>query len=356
MTRDEPNDPAEPARQHATPEVEPTAPARPPLGRKITRPEMPAVSTVHRAPIPSWVVEDDVERITEVTDVGDQVRAPTPTAEFGRPVLVRLDGASAGEVIGFEGQTLTMGRHASNDVNLDDPGISRFHVRFLERRDEVVLEDLGSRNGTFVSGTRAERASLGNGTIIQLGPRVTYRFSVLDPREEQMMRRLYESSTVDALTGVHNRKYFDARLETELAFARRHQTDLALILFDIDHFKRVNDTYGHAAGDKVLRHVAQSCQGCLRKEDLLARFGGEEFVIVLRGVSLQGAAKLAERLRDSVFRAPAAIPENQISVTISLGCASLSDSGEDTPLALIEAADRRLYRAKERGRNRVVCD
>jgi two-component system, cell cycle response regulator len=322
--------------------------------RKTTRPDMPAVDVAQRPSFPSWVDADEPERITEVTDLSLQPRV-APRSAKDRPVIVRLDGARAGEIHSFTTPSLTLGRHATNQLRIDDPGISRFHVRFSTQEGGFFVEDLGSRNGTFVAGKRQGIAELHDGDIIQLGPRVTLRFSLLDEHQEKLMRQLYESSTIDGLTGIHNRKHFEERLHSEIAFAQRHSTKLALILLDVDHFKSVNDRFGHSAGDEVLRQVARSVQQRLRVEDVFGRFGGEEFAIVLRGVSREGAARLAERLRATVAAVPYEHAGQPIPVTISAGCAALACASEPTASALIELADERLYRAKRSGRNRVVA-
>jgi diguanylate cyclase (GGDEF)-like protein len=150
-----------------------------------------------------------------------------------------------------------------------------------------------------------------------------------------------------------NRRHFDERLAAELAFARRHETDLALVLLDVDHFKRINDSLGHATGDVILAEVATRLQRTLRGEDLVARFGGEEFAVVLRSEGIEQAMQVADRLRSCVSERAYAVAERPVEVTISGGCACLTE-GEATAAALLGAADRRLYLAKSAGRNRIV--
>lgn len=320
--------------------------------RRPTVPAPAARSSVQTA-LPRWADDEELERVAAVTPMADELFVDASMFET-RPVLVRLDGAHAGEVATVEREVLTVGRDARNDLPIDDPAMSRFHARLLRGDASFVLEDLGSRNGTFVSGERCSHTLLREGAVIQMGPRVCLRFARLDRREEQMLRQLHEASILDALTGTYNRKYLDTRLESEIAFAQRHRTRVGLILFDIDHFKSVNDTYGHSTGDETLRQVARSCQCCLRKEDVLARFGGEEFAVVLRDVQLQGTVRLAERLRAAVADFPVIHAGKRIEVTISAGCADLSSCEDATAHALIRVADERLYRAKQSGRNVVV--
>jgi diguanylate cyclase (GGDEF)-like protein len=164
----------------------------------------------------------------------------------------------------------------------------------------------------------------------------------------------------DSLTGVYNRRYIDRRLLEEIARARRQQYPISFMYIDIDHFKRVNDTVGHGGGDEVLREVAGRIKNELRTSDALARFGGEEFVVLLIDANLESAAFVAERIRASVAGSMIALsPELQLSVTVSIGVACLevgTAEGEPEAIAraLIERADELLYYAKDHGRNRVV--
>jgi len=272
-----------------------------------------------------------------------------------RAMLLRMDGVGAGQVLSVSQTPFTMGRHATNQLPIDDDSISRFHARFVCEEGKYFVEDLGSRNGTFLQGKRITRAEIRDDDWVQLGARVAFRFTLTDSRQEGLLRKLYESSTRDALTGAYNRRHFEDRLRAEIAFAVRHATDCALILLDIDHFKRVNDTYGHPAGDEVLRHLAGIATRALRTEDVFARFGGEEFAVILRGASTRGAGRLADRLREALSLHNAVHEGQPIPVTLSAGCAALSCCATPAPDEVIAIADRRLYAAKQGGRNRVVA-
>jgi two-component system cell cycle response regulator len=272
-----------------------------------------------------------------------------------RAMLLRMDGVGAGQVLSVAQTPFTMGRHATNQLPIDDDSISRFHARFVCEDGKYFVEDLASRNGTFLQGKRITRAEIRDDDWVQLGARVAFRFTLTDSRQEGLLRKLYESSTRDALTGAYNRRHFEDRLRAEIAFAVRHATDCALILLDIDHFKRVNDTYGHPAGDEVLRHLGGIATRALRTEDVFARFGGEEFAVILRGASTRGAGRLAERLREALNLHHAVHEGQQIPVTMSAGCAALSCCATPAPDEVIAIADRRLYAAKQGGRNRVVA-
>ncbi|HYQ15466.1 MAG TPA: GGDEF domain-containing protein, partial [Polyangiaceae bacterium] len=240
-------------------------------------------------------------RTMEVSLRGTEHSGPPVAPQVvDRAVLLRMDGVQAGQIVGLEQWPFTVGRHPTNQLRVDEDSISRFHARIVRSGDEFTVEDLGSRNGTFVAGKRITRAKLEHDAWLQFGPRVSFRFSMTDVREERLLRKLYESSTRDALTGAYNRLHFEERLRSEVAYAIRHRSQASLVIIDLDHFKKVNDTYGHPAGDAVLKQAADACQRALRAEDVFARFGGEEFVVVLRNIELKGAARLADRLCSSV--------------------------------------------------------
>ncbi|MEO8901646.1 MAG: GGDEF domain-containing protein [Polyangiaceae bacterium] len=287
------------------------------------------------------------------TDFG--VSPVAQPARRDRAMLLRMDGVGAGQVVSIEQTPYTIGRQATNRLPIDDDSISRMHARFVCEDGEYYVEDLGSRNGTFIQGKRITRSVIKDDDWVQLGARVAFRFALTDARQEGLLRKLYESSTRDALTGAYNRRHFDDRLRAEIAFAVRHATDCALILLDLDHFKRVNDTYGHPAGDEVLKHLGAVATRMLRAEDVFARFGGEEFAVILRGASTRGAARLAERLMDALRIQHAKYEGREIPVTLSAGCAALSCCRAPSPEEVVAVADRRLYAAKQAGRNRVVA-
>lgn len=165
--------------------------------------------------------------------------------------------------------------------------------------------------------------------------------------ERRLIDELERLSTTDALTGVYNRRRFDAALAAEFVRSRDAGQPLALIMFDADHFKRFNDTYGHDQGDRVLKTLGQVMKGAVRKYDVPCRYGGEEFIVVLPSTEPEGAMVVAERLR----RDTEAMSVDGLKVTISLGVACYPQIAAATPEALVAAADAALYRSKEAGRN-----
>lgn len=295
--------------------------------------------------------EADAGRITPMLGLSER---PEPYAERDRAALVRLDGATAGRVHSISASGVEVGRHSGTSLQITDVGISRSHARLYCNDGDWWIEDLGSRNGTYVEGRAVRRQRIPDGCLLRFGPRATFRFQLMDARQEAAFKGLFENSHRDCLTGVHNRRYLDDRLRMELAFAMRHDTQLSVVLIDIDHFKRVNDTYGHLAGDEILRHVATTIRRQLRAEDVFARYGGEEFAIVLRDIGLVGAGVAAERVREKVEKSPVQVSVGSVSVTASAGCAALDECEAPTIEHLIRLADRRLYAAKLGGRNRVV--
>ncbi|MDD2541493.1 MAG: GGDEF domain-containing protein [Desulfuromonadaceae bacterium] len=171
----------------------------------------------------------------------------------------------------------------------------------------------------------------------------------------QELKRIYvlEQETItDPLLGIFNRRCLDRRMQEEVLRAQRHRLDLAMLMVDIDNFKQVNDTWGHQVGDLVLQHLTEILVDALRQTDVLARFGGEEFVILLPHTPEVEANKLAERLRTAVEQTPLhRIPELRVTVSIGTACLLPDD---DTAYSLLERADKAMYWAKREGRNRVV--
>jgi diguanylate cyclase (GGDEF)-like protein len=310
---------------------------------------------------PSVVAWDEEESSTRNTDHAIAIALPSgPGLQGTRAVLTVVSGPSTGRVftVAEGGHETIIGRGREAHVRLDDAGASRAHARFLEAANGTyVVEDLGSTNGTFVDGKRVQRAELRSGDRIHIGPNVIISFAIVAAQAELVAHQLYESSVRDPLTRVHNRRYLVERLASEYGYARRHGTHLAVILFDLDHFKRVNDTHGHLAGDDVLREVAALVQRLVRAEDVFARFGGEEFVLLVRGIEHGNVSRFAERVRAAVERLEVKWEAQVLRVTISLGLASINELARDRRDAndLLALADERLYKAKSEGRNRVCA-
>jgi two-component system, cell cycle response regulator len=309
----------------------------------------------------------DEEASTRNTDAAIPLPPITPTrTQQTQAAITVVSGPSTGRVFTIHG-AMVLGRGREAQVRLDDAGASRAHARITPADGGVyVLEDLGSLNGTFVDGKRIERTELRSGDRINIGPNIVVTFAILDAQAEKLVQQLYESSVRDPLTRAYNRRYLVERLASEIAYAVRHRTPLGLILLDLDHFKRINDTYGHLMGDEVLRDVSALVQRFIRVEDVFARFGGEEFVVLVRGIEHANVGRFAERIRAAVEAleiAGDAQGVGTVRVTLSAGYASLGEvgtgagtgagPGDASAEALLRLADARMYRAKEEGRNRV---
>jgi two-component system, cell cycle response regulator len=281
-------------------------------------------------------------------DLDDLAKGPR------RGILIEMSGSTAGRVhVLAEGAT-TVGRGTDCTIIFDDTTLSRTHASIEGNGEEYVLTDCDSLNGCYVNLARQERAALKHGDRVQFGTGVRLQYQLASQEEQRVLIRMYEAAVLDGLTGLTNRRALDERLHSELAYAIRHETNLAIIMLDIDHFKKVNDTHGHLAGDEVIRTLAQILQREIRCEDLAARYGGEEFVVVVRGVPQVGAMNLAERLRFAIAEREIEHGDETLNVTSSFGVASLSSlTAEPNVHHLVEAADKALYAAKSGGRNRV---
>ena len=237
-----------------------------------------------------------------------------------------------------------------------DDNVSRIHVELKHTADGgVSLTDRESRNGTFVNGERIDSTALQDGDKLRIGTNSMFKFAFADQQDASFQEQLYESASQDPLTGLYNRRHIETQLEAEYAYAMRHRVPVSIIMIDLDHFKPINDTYGHQVGDELLVAFAHLLKDALRTEDLAVRFGGEEFVVVCRGIESNVARLVANRLRQSVERAHMLEGRPEATLTISAGVASAPHPGIKDPKGLLEAADAALYRAKGSGRNRVCA-
>jgi two-component system, cell cycle response regulator len=279
---------------------------------------------------------------------------------LSHPCLILYSGHEPGRRFDLECGHRLMGRGQTSDVPVDGQGISRRHAELTVTALAVEIRDLGSANGTYVNSQRLTvPVTLKDGDLVRLA-NVVFRFHDRRSLDALLHDRLYRMATVDPGTGVFNRRYTQEALKLEVSRARRTREPLALICADLDHFKTVNDTYGHAAGDLVLKECAARLRTQLRAGDVIGRWGGEEFVVLARNTSPDQALALAERLRASLadqgFELQASEDGQALTVpyrqTLSLGVAMLQASMKDE-LDLMAAADRCMYAAKRLGRNRV---
>ncbi len=283
-----------------------------------------------------------------------------------------------------------IGRQPECDVFFSQKSVSRQHAILTWVNSAFVIKDLNSTNGTYVNGKKISREQLYDKDKVQIGehylefriksfnasddtiepsdtmilerniaemvermddPSLAKKLSGLKTAFMRQKKKLSDLAFRDRLTELYNRRYFDDKFLEEWERARRYDRHLSLIMIDIDHFKKVNDTYGHQKGDEVLATVALILQRSTRQNDIVARYGGEEIVVILPETDLAKATVVAEKYRVNVQKF---VPkEAGVKATISLGVASFSPKN-DTSEKIIESADRALYKAKERGRNKVV--
>jgi diguanylate cyclase (GGDEF)-like protein len=269
--------------------------------------------------------------------------------------FVVIAGKQTGAMYKIEKGEVLIGRGKKASIRIDDEGVSRLHAKIVRHAEgTVAIVDLKSTNGTFCNGERIDTHVLHDGDRIQIGTTTIIKFSLQDSLEEDFQRHQYESATRDPLTHCYNKSSFLERLPGEFAFAKRHDKPLSLAMMDIDRFKKINDSYGHLAGDFVLRKLGSVLKEKLRAEDFLVRYGGEEFALIMRETSSGSALQTAERLRKLVETTLFKHEGQKITVTVSIGVATWPAAQIDSSHDLVKTADANLYAAKRKGRNRVV--
>ena len=267
--------------------------------------------------------------------------------------LIVLAGSSVGEMFKLGRERVVIGRGPTADVRMIDEGVSREHCEVIRRADRMVLRDLRSTNGTFCRGLRVEEHELADGDKILVGSGTVLKFTYHDKLDEDFQRQMLESVLRDDLTRAFNKKYFLDRVESEFAYALRHNVPAALVAFDIDRFKLINDTHGHPVGDYVLSELSKTVHATVRVEDVFARVGGDEFAVVCRGADLLQAKIVGERVRMAVERRELTHDGKPLPVTVSVGVAAVPSPSIRDATEFIWAADQMLYDAKRAGRNRV---
>ena len=267
-------------------------------------------------------------------------------------VIYSSDQRQFGKRYVLADEAITVGRGAENRIVLDNDSVSRRHCRTEKRNGQWYVVDLDSTNGTYVNDEQVTELALRRGDQVKIGDTIVKFLSGSD-LEAQYHETIYNMTIIDGLTGINNKRYLMETLEREIPRARRHERPLSVVMFDIDHFKHINDNYGHLAGDYVLKELANLVKSRLRPDDILGRYGGEEFAAILPETQLSGAASIADDLRRRIEERRFVFEGEAIPVTVSLGCSELA--GEMDVLALIKIADEKLYEAKRGGRNRVAC-
>lgn len=293
--------------------------------------------------------------------------------------LVVINGMELGRKYSLAQPRTAIGRSSKADIQIDEDAISRSHATIDRQGEHFLLRDLQSTNGTYVNDVQITNQILRDGDQLKIG-RTIFKFLTGSNIESSYHDEMHRLSTIDGLTQVYNKRYFLQTIEREMLRTQRYEPRLSLIICDLDHFKAINDTYGHLAGDHVLKQAAQRMAAQVRRADVFARYGGEEFVLLLPETNRAQAARIAEKLRAAIANEPFYFDNTPIHVTISLGVADMQDylqapgdhwrrmpveTSSTTPITMLEEAnsfafikiaDDRLYAAKAGGRNRVVSE
>jgi diguanylate cyclase (GGDEF)-like protein len=285
--------------------------------------------------------------VTKVQDV-------KPARDTGQTCLVLIypPGPEMGRRFPLLANEIVLGRGSDCDIHVDRDSVSRRHARVFRTGTTWSVEDLQSTNGTYVNDVPITNSALRDADFVKIGAAI-FKFLSGSSIEASYHEEIYRMTIVDGLTGAHNKRYFLEFLEREIARCARYRRSLSLLMFDIDHFKAINDTHGHLTGDFVLRELSRRLLARVRREELLARYGGEEFAAVLPETDLSGARTFGEHIRHLISDHPFEYEGDRFEVTISVGVASLEGQDVDV-LSFIKTADTNLYQAKREGRNRVV--
>jgi len=268
--------------------------------------------------------------------------------------LVRIYPVALNEgILSLPEKTFCMGRDKECEMVLDDQDVSRRHASIEMTPEGYTISDLGSTNGTVVNEAKVKRAVLASGDLIRLGTTIL-KFLRGNGVEKNYYETVYSMMVTDGLTGVSNKRFFEEVIDRELSRSQRHNRPLSLAILDIDHFKKVNDTHGHLAGDAVLRELCRRMRGAIRRDEVFARYGGEEFVLLLPESTLEQACPFGARILKLISGTPFQLESGPIDVTVSIGIAYTKGGEAVSRAELIERADKKLYEAKNSGRNRVV--
>lgn len=273
------------------------------------------------------------------------------------PVLRVAKGTETGRhYILSSQQSFDIGRSNECDITTPDTSCSRKHAEiFLATNGDIYLKDLKSTNGTAINGVRiTEPTELKIDDLIQVGDNTEFVFESMRLSEAQAQVEIYDKATRDSLTGIYNRQFFEDTIQRIISQRNEDHSGLGLVIFDIDHFKKVNDTYGHPAGDAVIKEVGRRIPKVVRGDDIFSRIGGEEFALILRTSDPSLVAKMAERVRKSVESQFFEIEDRALEITVSVGSCFVIGETAVAFNTLYECADKALYEAKENGRNQCI--
>jgi len=313
--------------------------------------------------MPIQDINEDEPQATQLQPANKAVKSPQKER---RPALVSLRGELMAVPIPLERDEVIIGRAIEADVRLNDSRASRLHARISSELDPETrqtncrITDLGSTNGTLVNGEPITEVSLNDGDKIVIGDHL-FRFDLLDEIDREFQQQIHRLIAHDELTGLLTSKSFFSELRREAARAEADSRPFCVLMMDLDHFKEVNDTYGHLVGSKTLEETGRIIKEALRAGDVASRFGGEEFAAFLLDANYAQGLVAAERVRAAMAQHKFPItrrdvPDGQTThqITISTGVAAFPDDATD-PIHLVELADSALYRAKRSGRNRICA-
>ncbi|MGE0174267.1 MAG: diguanylate cyclase [Oligoflexales bacterium] len=270
-----------------------------------------------------------------------------------RACLVQYNGTNLGKRYFLDTSDMVIGRAPNASIFINEQSVSRQHAKCSRAGDDIEIEDLGSSNGTHINDKKiANKQILRDGDIIRLGT-ILFKYFAHNNIENVFHDKIYRMATIDAGTQTFNKKYFLESLESEFKFSKSFDRELSLIYFDLDFFKKVNDTYGHNAGDFILKETSSLVKKAVRKDDIFCRFGGEEFVVLLPNTNAKVAYELAERIRKTVEKHAFAFDNVKIKQTLSLGVSQLNKD-MTAPKEFLDDADKKLYKSKQTGRNKVT--
>ena len=273
-------------------------------------------------------------------------------AKKDKASLRQMNGTFIGRKYPLNQGSTLVGRDPGLDITVQEESVSRRHAELIYDGSSLQVMDLGSTNGTFINDLPVKNKTASHGDLIRFG-NIIFKYIPAGSIETVFHDELSNLAHLDGLTGCFNRKYILDYLETEVRRCQKLELPISLIMLDLDHFKLVNDTYGHLAGDYVLKETVRLLRDkVLRTSDVLGRYGGEEFCVIMSEAALRTGCDVAERVRKAVEKHEYIFDGTKLAVTVSAGVAQISKTGE-TSKNLIETADKALYQAKETGRNKV---
>ncbi len=287
-----------------------------------------------------------------LTDVAAQQPTIVGREESHFGSLVMIHGSQMGFSFPLDKEEMVIGRSSECDIQIDDANVSRKHAKIRNQDNDFLVSDLQSTNGTFVNSRKVTEAALEDGDLLMISSTVL-KFVSSASIENRFFDQMYSMLTTDYQTRIYNYRYLVHRLQEEFSRCVRYGRPLSLMIYDIDNFKAVNDSFGHPAGDLLLSKSTQLVSSHLRSDDVYARFGGDEFCILCPETTLDQMLNMAERIRSLMSAANFTFKDWKLDVSVSIGAAELTDDLK-SPDQLLAIADKALYRAKKSGKNQIA--